>query len=83
MISESKANTQLDQDHKLLFATKPIIPTQFLRHKRISLIKKKNQNLNEISFRVGKWDMHEHKLFLKACLVHGNNWARVIYKPNK
>jgi hypothetical protein len=43
--------------------------------KRINLIKR--DLTNQLGFRTGKWDTHEHKQFLKACLIHRNNWARV------
>jgi hypothetical protein len=75
MISESQIITRDMKDPK---TSRPVVfaTNSGKRYKRIGLIKKK---IADGSFRVGKWDMHEHKQFLKACLVHGNNWARVIF----
>lgn len=47
--------------------------------RRICLIKKKKaQLINIVGLKEGKWDMAEHKEFLNACLLHGNNWAKVF-----
>jgi hypothetical protein len=61
----------------LIFITKTKEPHQFLRIKRINLIRRKNEKINKDGFRIGKWDHAEHREFLNACLIHGNNWAKV------
>jgi hypothetical protein len=32
------------------------------------------------NFKEGRWDHEEHRLFVKSCLLHGNNWRKVKYK---
>jgi hypothetical protein len=67
--------TELTSDSKLC-DNKDLI-----KRKRLRIINKKQsciEKLKNQGFRVGKWDINEHMQFLKACLTHGNNWAKVF-----
>ena len=51
----------------------------FLKKKRNISIGKIKSNLNTTkNINNGKWGKDEHKKFLEICLIHGNNWPKVI-----
>jgi hypothetical protein len=32
---------------------------------------------NSSHFKEGRWEEEEHRLFVKSCLIYGNNWRKV------
>jgi hypothetical protein len=33
---------------------------------------------NQEEYQTGRWHPSEHSRFIKGCLLHGNNWKKVI-----
>ncbi len=65
----------------------PIESEEFLRKKykkeesseENSEISRDNEDNENGEYKNGRWEKIEHLKFLKGCLLHGNNWKKVIF----